>query len=330
MDADSPWKEILERYFARFVEFFFPEIFSEVAWEKGHEFLDKELQQIAPAAETGRRTVDKLVKVWLKDGSEIWTVIHVEIQGKADAGFAKRMYMYNYRLFDKHDRKIVSLAVLTDNRKNWRPNCYGYEICGCKVELQFPMVKLLDYRDDWDYLENSGNPFAVVVMTHLKCLETRKDPDSRLKWKLLLVKRLYQRGYQKEDILELFRFIDWIMMLPEDIEQQFSDDIYRYEEDMKMPYVTSVERQGIKKGQLMGMEVGIQQGVQQGIQQGTLRTFQESVMYALEARFETVPKSIRNKIKKINDMAVLKLLLKNAITAGSVKEFNKIMDTAIV
>jgi hypothetical protein len=48
------------------------------------------------------------------------------------------------------------------------------------------------------------------------------------------------------------------------------------------------------------------------------------------ARFETVPKSIRNKIKKINDMAVLKLLLKNAITAGSVKEFNKIMDTAIV
>jgi len=65
-----------------------------------------------PDAATGRRTVDKLVKVWLKDGTEIWTVVHVEIQGKADPGFARRMYMYNYRLFDKHDRKIISLAVL--------------------------------------------------------------------------------------------------------------------------------------------------------------------------------------------------------------------------
>jgi hypothetical protein len=38
------------------------------------------------------------------------------------------------------------------------------------------------------------------------------------------VKRLYQRGDQREDILELFRFIDWIMTLPENLEKRFSDD----------------------------------------------------------------------------------------------------------
>lgn len=120
MDADPPWKDILERYFVQFIEFFFPHIFSEIDWERGHEFLDKELQKIMRSSKTGRRTVDKLVKVRLKDGSEIWALIHVEIQGKSDSGFAKRMYVYNYRLFDKHDKKIVSLAVLTDDRKSWK------------------------------------------------------------------------------------------------------------------------------------------------------------------------------------------------------------------
>jgi hypothetical protein len=59
-DTDSPWKEILERYFAKFAEFFFPDMFLVIDWAKGHEFLDKELQQIFPDAATGRRTVDIL------------------------------------------------------------------------------------------------------------------------------------------------------------------------------------------------------------------------------------------------------------------------------
>jgi len=325
MKADSPWTDILEAYFPRFIEFFFPDIFPEINWEKGYEFLDKELQKVAPDAETGRRTVDKLVKVWLKDGTEIWAVVHVEIQGKADPEFAKRMYMYNYRLFDKHDKKIISLAVLTDNRKNWKPDRYGYTLCGCKVELQFPVVKLLDYLKDWNYLESSDNPFAVVVMAHLKGIETRRDPDNRLNWKLSLVKRLYERGYQREDILKLFRFIDWIMILPEFLKKRFSDDMYKYEEDMKMPYVTSIERMGIIKGRKEGRKEGIEEGIEKGIEKGKLKIAREAVIDVLEARFEAVPKTMISKIKKIKDTSILKILLKNAIFVGSLQEFKEIM-----
>ena len=150
-------------------------------------------------------------------------------------------------------------------------------------------------------------------MAHLKGIETRKDPDSRLKWKLSLVKRLYERGYQREDILKLFRFIDWIMTLPEYLENRFSDDMYKYEEDMKMPYVTSIERMGIKKG------------IEKGIEKGTLKNAREAVIDVLEARFEAVPKSMISKIKKINDTAVLKMLHKNAIFVGSLQDFKEIM-----
>jgi len=65
-DYDSPWKEILERYFSEFMLFFFPEAHEAIDWTKGYAFLDKELQQVVRDAETGARHVDKLVQVTKK------------------------------------------------------------------------------------------------------------------------------------------------------------------------------------------------------------------------------------------------------------------------
>jgi hypothetical protein len=86
-DQDSPWKEILEAYFPQAMQFFFPQTAALIDWERPHEFLDKEFQQIARDAEQGRRYADKLVKVWQHQGQEIWLLIHIEIQAKpADRG----------------------------------------------------------------------------------------------------------------------------------------------------------------------------------------------------------------------------------------------------
>lgn len=70
-DFDGPWKEILEDYFQDFLLFFFPEIHADINWDKGYEFLDKELQQIVRDAAIGTRYGDKLVKVWRADGEEL-------------------------------------------------------------------------------------------------------------------------------------------------------------------------------------------------------------------------------------------------------------------
>lgn len=32
-----------------------------------------------------------------------------------DSKFPERMYIYNYRLFDRHKKRVISLAVLADN-----------------------------------------------------------------------------------------------------------------------------------------------------------------------------------------------------------------------
>ena len=49
-----------------------------------------------------------------------------------------------------------------------------------------------------------------------------------------------------------------MLKLPEDLEISFWDEVTEYEENKKMPYVTSVERRGIQKG--------IQEGILKGIE----------------------------------------------------------------
>jgi hypothetical protein len=45
-------------------------------------------------------------------------------------------------------------------------------------------------------------------MAHLKTRETQHDPHHRQFWKYYLIRHLYDRGYARQDILNLFRFID--------------------------------------------------------------------------------------------------------------------------
>lgn len=256
-DYDSPWKEALDRYFEACLAFFFPLVHADIDWSRGLEMLDKELQKIVPQAKQGRRLVDKLVKVWLKNGEERWLLIHVEVQARQESDFPKRMYIYNYRIFDRYDREVISLAILADDDPNWRPNQYGYGRWGFRASVEFPVAKLLDYAPHDQALEADPNPFATVVLAHLKTLETRRTPADRQAWKVRLVKGLYERGLSAEDVRQLFRFIDWIMELPEALDRLFWQEIAEYQEEKHMPFITIAERIGMEKGLLEGLEVSL-------------------------------------------------------------------------
>jgi hypothetical protein len=157
------------------------------------------------------------------------------------------MYRYNTRIAGGYNRDVVSLAVLADDDAGWRPDRYEADVWGWSVSMAWPAVKLLDYAGRTAELERSKNPFAHVVLAHLKALETRHDPRDRRTWKFRLVRGLYERGFRTEDIRQLFKVIDWLMELPRRLQQDFRQELDRYEEGRKVPYVTSVEREGMFK-----------------------------------------------------------------------------------
>ncbi len=298
-DYDGAWKEGVEQYFEAFLAFFFPEIQAEIDWTRGYEFLDKELQQLMRESEVGKQVVDKLIKIWLNDGKETWLLVHLEIQSQVDPNFAKRMFSYHYRIFDRYNQEVVSLAILGDNQPSWRSQEYSYERWGCRLSLQFPIVKLLDYEARWLELEQSDSPFAVLVMAHLRTQATTQDLTGRLRWKLSLIKRMYELGYSRDKISQLFRLLDRLMTLPPDLDLNFKTELKRFEAEKEMTYITSIER------------IGIAEGIQQ------------SIAEVLEARFNHVPPELVEQLNQIYDHARLKPLLKKASITRSISEFQQ-------
>ena len=309
----------MELYFKELMQFFFPDIAREIAWKRGYEFLDKELQQVVRDAEIGRKHADKLVRVWSLENEPFHVMIHIEVQSDKDPDFARRMYIYNYRIFDKNYRPVTSLAILADEVDSWRPGSYSSEQWGCKINFEFPMVKLLDYADNIQDLLDQTNPFAIITAAHLKTKATKNNPQERYTWKWTITRALYEKGFSAKDILSLYRLVDWLMLLPEDMTKKFTQDLIAYEEEKKMPYITSAERIGIEKGMAKGMD--------RGVDIGQLLNAREMLLEALDARFSaSTPADIKKQIQALNNKIMLKRLLRSSIESKDIEEFRKTLE----
>ena len=279
-DYDSPWKEALARYLPDAFALFFPEAHAQIAWERGYELLDKELQQVTRDADLGRRLADTLVRVWRREGSDAWVLVHIEVQGQPERDFARRMFVYYYRIFDRYERPVMSVAILGDEQANWRPGTFEQELWGCRVELRYPVVKLLDWQERDAELAASANPFAVVVRAYLAAQATTGTMAARGRAKLGLIRGLYEQGLDRAQILELFRLIDWLVALPPEQERALRREIEQIEEEKRMPYITSVERIGREEGEQIGRREG---------ERAMLRRL-------VQARFGTVPEALGRQI----------------------------------
>ena len=81
-----------------------------------------------------RGVVGKYFYFWLLRGGQKWVYIHIEVQGKKQKEFASRMFVYNYRLYDKYNQPIASMAVLAYPQVKWKPTTFGFEVLVRKVK----------------------------------------------------------------------------------------------------------------------------------------------------------------------------------------------------
>ncbi|MBK1633604.1 cytosolic protein [Thiohalocapsa halophila] len=318
-DYDNPWKTMLAHAFPELMAFYFPDAHARIDWTREHSFLDTELRQVVRDAELGKRDADALVRVTRQDGAEQWVYIHIEVQGQRDADFAKRMFTYNYRLYDRYDQPIASLAILADLSPDWKPRGFDLQQLGCTHRFRFPVVKLLDFTDRLHQLERDRNPFALVTAAHLYTARTRHDPNARYRFKRRLVQLLYRHGWTRQRVLDLFAVLDWMMRLPENLEQQLWQDIQALEGAQAMRYITSVERIGRrigwKDGQLAGKQEGKQEGKREGKQEGQAAL----LVMLLSQRFGPLSEDTRARLEQA-DAAQLERWAKRLLDAATLAE----------
>ena len=117
-------------------------------------------------------------------------------------------------------------------------------------QFRFRVVHLASWLGRWQTLEEQAarNPFAAIVMAQLQAQATSKSGPQRLVSKTRIIQLLYQYRYSRQDVLALFRIIDWMMALPAELEPAFEQAIITIEQEHKMAFVTSIERLGEKRG----------------------------------------------------------------------------------
>ncbi|MFN8541717.1 MAG: DUF4351 domain-containing protein [Thermomicrobiales bacterium] len=255
-DADSAWKHALQVLLPDFLALVHRELHAAIDWSHPATPLDKELQAVTRRGRKGRRDVDVLVSLRRTDGQEQWLLVHVEVQGREQTEFARRMFTYHTRLVDRYDQPVVSLVVLTDGRDGWRPDSYSHDYWGCTITFRYPVVKVLDWRGREAELTDLANPFAQVLLAQLAVLTSRGEIESLAATQLAILRRMARAGYTYEQISALLTFLDGVIALPEEIEARVEAELAELE-GVAMPEVMSrLEARILRRGQDLGRTEG--------------------------------------------------------------------------
>ncbi|MCL4638299.1 MULTISPECIES: RpnC/YadD family protein [Olivibacter] len=219
---DLLWKGILEEIFDDFLRFMHPKADEIYDLKKGIAFLDKELEQLFPPEEDefSPKVVDKLARVNTWEGKEEWILIHVEVQGRYQKDFPRRMFTYYYRILDKYNRRISAYAVFTDGYKMKRPDRYETSYQGTSLTYRFNTYQLA-LQNEEELLE-SGNPFAIAVLVGRAAFIGSKYGDSQeseaelMSFKLQLLRKLTERRIKRKKIRALMNFLRYYVRFEND------------------------------------------------------------------------------------------------------------------
>ena len=260
---DLLWKSSIEEFFPHFLTYFFEDYLPLIDLEKGFEFLDKELQKIAYKSKDTRRFSDKLVKVFLKDGKEVGVLIHIEVQGYVEENFAERMYINQYRIFDRYKLPTAAIAIFTDDSPKFHPKKYSSNIFHTSIEYSFATYKLRDQK-----LANfhvGTNPFSIIMETAWWNLSMNKLTDKELFGKKIsLFSRMYQLGYPLKQTNELLDFIKFYSKFESKaLYKAFDNEIVKITKDKKIMSIREAVIEGFK---IEAREEGREEGREEAIE----------------------------------------------------------------
>lgn len=324
-EFDTPWKDVIEFWFRGFCRrFLLRAAYRSIDWSVAPVFLNQELSEVVRDATFGPHHVDKLVRVRLLSGEEAYVLILVDVQMQRRADLMDRGYRYWYRTYDRYGLRIMGLIILGDPHPRWRPTEFRLEQWGSVVSYRPVVHKLLDYRGRERMFRRWRHPFALILLAHLESLATRQEPQQRRATKVALVRRLYGRGYSREETQEVLRFLDWVLALPEAEQQIVDQEVRQLEAAMAQPYVTTWERRGFARGREEGRQEGQQEGRQEGQQEGR----RNAICELLGVRFPGVEEQARARLGGVRDLETLSLLLRSAYQAQAIEEFWAALDRA--
>jgi hypothetical protein len=160
-------------------------------------------------------------------------------------------------------------------------------------------------------------------MAHLKTKATTGKLPEREQWKWRLIRGLYEKEFEREQIIKLFEIIDTMMTLSTKLQESLESKIKQFEEERTMPLISNMELRGRKIGEEIGELRGIERGKEIGKEIGALENARDFVKKVLENRLGDIPGDIGQCLNDASVISVLEEMLKAALIVNSFEECRK-------
>ncbi|MCL0081436.1 Rpn family recombination-promoting nuclease/putative transposase [Peptococcaceae bacterium] len=166
---DRLFKQLLETFFAEFIDLFFPEV-SRLMDHSKLNFLQQEV--ITDVLDKEKHIIDILVETELAD-EEGLILIHVENKAQRVPGYNRKMFKYFARLHEKHQKKILPVVIYAHDADVTEPDNYQVAFSFMKV-LDFKYLVLQLKKMSWRKYINSNNPVAAALINKMNYTEQEK------------------------------------------------------------------------------------------------------------------------------------------------------------
>ena len=243
IDHDRLFKELISTFFIEFLELFLQRVARDIDRDSV-QFLPQEVFNDVTSGD--KKEIDLLAKVKYQQ-QDAYFLIHIEYQAYTQQDFAKRMFKYFARLYEKYDLPIYPVVIFSfDEPKRPEPRNHSVTFPDLNVlDFNFAAIQLnqLSWRD---YLTQQ-NPVAAALMAKMNIAVEERPQVKAECLRLLLTLKLDPARMQM-----ISGFFDVYLNLNEQENQAFKTAVDRMglsdeEEEKYMEIMTSWEREGAEK-----------------------------------------------------------------------------------
>ena len=215
----SVWKSAIEFYLKDFLSLCFPTTHDQIDWARPHRFFDSELRKLIRNNAQGNKRSDLLVQVSLKSGGEQMLLIHVDVRKLWRGILTSRMVGYNARVSQTFGQSVASLVLSHDLQ------VYG------STFSNFSIFKL---KDQTSWPKKPDNAFSWLIAAHNQARTDEGQPGLRKTHKVYLAKLLLCSDQPEDAVLDLLRLLDWLLPLPESLEQRYKEELAKFQADRRL------------------------------------------------------------------------------------------------
>ena len=298
IDHDRMFKELLTTFFQEFMELFFPEVHVLIDY-RNLRFLTQEV--FTDVTEGEKHYVDILAEVKIK-GEDGCVLIHVEPQAYREENFAKRMFKYFSRLYEKYDKKVLPVAVFAHERKEEEPTTHEVAFIFLKV-LHFEFFKVQLKKLSWRTYLSSNNPVAAALLGKMDY-----QPKERVQIKLEFLRMLTHLRVDPARMQLITGFFESYLVLNVEEEKVLQQKVNKELKPEEVQKVMEITTSWHEKGR----------------QEGRQESYRAILLKQIKKRLGTVPADIEQSVAGMN-VEQLDLLAEKILEVVTEEDLRQVM-----